>query len=843
MKLSLNWIRSLNDQYHCSADPAPHGVDALVEKIGAQLGAVEEVIDVGARYNNIFVVKVVTCVKHPNADKLKVCLIDDGQVVKGVKRDQDGLVEVVCGAPNVIAGQLVAWLPPGTTVPSTYDKDPMVLDARELRGVISNGMLASPKELALGDSHEGLLVLADEISKDQTSNFKPGEPLAEALGLDDYVIDIENKMFTHRPDLFGQLGLAREIAGIQGHSFKSPSWYRHDAAVTSSKAQNSHQVKIKNEVPKLVPRFCALAIKDVKVGHSPVWLNVRLTSVGVRPINNIVDVTNFSMMETAQPLHAYDYDKLKTGVLGARLSRKNETLRLLNGKDLLLDDGDLVITDGSQPIGLAGIMGGADTEVDSSTKNIILECASFDMNQIRKTAMKYGMFTDASTRFTKNQSPRQNQAVIAKAAEDILKTAGGRISGQLVDDNHTVPDSKPVKTDTVLINQRLGLDLSTDQIKKLLENVEFDVKTDGQKLVIAYPFWRTDIEIPEDIVEEVGRLFGYDKLPQQLPARRIEPIEKNRLLEFKNKLRYLLAEFGANESLTYSFVHDNLLKKTGQDSAAAFKLSNALSPSLQYYRFSLVPSLLDKVHQNIKAGYDSFALFEIGKGHSKDHVDKNKIPDEFELLALIYTAASKTNPSGVAYYRVKQYLDAAATTMGLELKYSTIDKMPLAAIAQPYQQNRSAMVSAAGSGKYLGIIGEFKAGVRHSLKLPDHTAGFEIDISALAESVSDAKNYRPIPRFPETHQDLCLRTAADLSYAELTDFMSSEIKKLSASESYVYDILPLDIFQRFGDSAHKQTTWRITLSHRLRTLTTQEVNRLLDGLAQSAQHKFNAERI
>src|SRR3990167_5370336 len=220
MKVSINWIRDINSRYQCAADPMPHGIDALVEKIGAQLGAVEEVVDLGKRYEGIVVAKVVSCEKHPNADKLSICLIDDGKKFKAVKRNKKGLVQIVHGAKNVEAGQLVAWMPPGVTVPASVDKDPLTLEAREIRGVTSNGMVASAKELGLGDDHTGILII-DEPAK-------PGQSFAKVYGLDDYIVDIENKMFTHRPDLFGQLGIARELAGIQQHVFKSPVWYQEN---------------------------------------------------------------------------------------------------------------------------------------------------------------------------------------------------------------------------------------------------------------------------------------------------------------------------------------------------------------------------------------------------------------------------------------------------------------------------------------------------------------------------------------------------------------------------------------------------------------------------------------
>src|SRR5882757_6459132 len=303
MKISLNSIRGFNKRYETTGDIAPNGVDDLVEKIGAQLGAIEETEDFGSKYDGVVIVKVVSCVDHPNADRLHVCTIDDGGVTPDVKRDESNYVQVVCGAPNVREGMTVAWLPPGSTVPESANKDPFVLEARELRGVISNGMLASPKELALSDSHEGILEITDEVT--------PGTAFADQYGLrNDVVIDIENKMFTHRPDCFGFLGVSRELAGIQSMPFKSPEWYTPNPDFPKVETDEL-PLEVRNELPTLVPRFTAITMRDVQVGPSPLWLQIELAKVGQKSINNIVDYTNFFMLETGQPLHAYDYDKVK----------------------------------------------------------------------------------------------------------------------------------------------------------------------------------------------------------------------------------------------------------------------------------------------------------------------------------------------------------------------------------------------------------------------------------------------------------------------------------------------------------------------------------------------------
>ncbi|MDB5170362.1 MAG: Phenylalanine-tRNA ligase beta subunit, partial [Candidatus Saccharibacteria bacterium] len=808
MKISINSIRNMNDRYGSATDVAAIGVDALVDKIGAQLGAVEETINIGAKYQGIIIAKVVKCEDHPNADRLHVCTIDDGGVAVNVERDENGHVQVVCGAPNVRAGLIVAWLPPGSTVPESVGNEPFVLEARELRGVVSNGMLASPKELSLGDSHDGILEIDGE--------FAPGTDFAEAYGLSgDVVLDIENKMFTHRPDCFGFIGVARELAGIQGLPYKSPEWYQPSPEFPAPVADQL-PLTIDNQVPELVPRFTAITMRDVQVGPSPVWLQVELAKVGSRSINNIVDFTNYYMLETSQPLHAYDYDKVKALSNGdaanivVRHPETGETISLLNGKTIEPRAEAIMIASDKALIGVGGVMGGADTEVDANTKNIILEAANFDMYSIRRTAMAHGLFTDAVTRFNKGQSPLQNLAVLAKITGDIQKFAAGQVASQLVDDNH-LDDAvlarnslhAPVAVTADFINARLGLDLPADAMKTLLENVEFKIEADGDQLTVTAPFWRTDIELREDVVEEVGRLYGFDHLPLELPRRTITPTQKDPLLTLKTQIRESLSKAGANEVLTYSFVHGKLLENAGQNPKDAFKVSNALSPELQYYRLSLTPSLLEKIHPNIKAGYDQFAIFEMGKGHNLMHADDDEgLPSEFEMLDVIVTANDKTKPVGAAFYQARTYLEALAADFGLELVFEPLTEEQPYPVAQPYDYTRSAKVSVKG-GQPLGMIGEYKANVRRNFKLPKYTAGFGVSLVGLLAASQQAPNaYRPLPRFPKVTQDITLKVPADISYMALQDFVEAELAKLGPDNTS-FNISPIGIYQKAEDQDYK----------------------------------------
>lgn len=834
MKISLNWVKEFTN--------VKISVDELVKKIGAQLGEVEEVVSLGERYEGITVAKVVSCYKHPNADKLSVCKIDDGGTNKKIKRDSKGLVQVVCGAPNVRTGITIAWIPPGAIVPSTYDKEQFKLDVRPLRGVDSNGMIASGKELGINDDHEGILILDKPA--------KPGTLLAEVYDLDDYIIEVENKMFTHRPDLFGMLGLAREIAGIQHVKFNSPEWYSQGFDKLK-KGDKTLKLEVKNNIPKLVPRFMAVPMSGVKIGKSPIAMQSYLTRVGIKPINNVVDITNFVMMLTAQPLHAYDADKLPSPSLETRLSKKGDTLKLLGGKQVKFEDNKtILITSGDVPVGIGGVMGGADTEVDESTTNIILECANFDMYSIRRTAMAHGLFTDAVTRFNKGQSPMQNDIVLSYAAGMLQKHASAEVVGKIIDTN---PDNaknywSPVSVTSEFINARLGLALTTAEIAKLLENVEFHVKYARDDLYISPPFWRTDIEIPEDIVEEVGRLYGYDHLPLVLPKRDLAPAEKNEFRSTKSLARDMLSNSGANEVLTYTFVHGNLMQKVGQDPDNAYRLSNALSPDLQYYRLSLLPSLLDKVHANIKAGHSEFALFEMNPVHGKDLVDENKLPIEDQRLAFVFASEEKAakKREGVAYYQAKKYLEQLAEALGLGVTFEPAEghnpKQPIsrAAIA-PFEKKRAAIVKAT-SGEFIGELGEFRAQVRKNFKLPDYIAGFEVDLAQL-QKLAQPATYQPLSRFPSTSQDISFKIASDVSYAKLLATLEKELMAAGKVHGYQSSIEPLDIYQDKKTATQKHVAFRVTLTHHERTLTTKEVNTLLDTLASSAKKSLHAERL
>ncbi len=843
MKVSVNWIK----QYIDFELPS---IDELVEKIGTKLGGVESVKNIGEKYQGAVIATVVSCVPHPDSDHMHLCHIDDAGAVQDVERGEDGFVQVVCGAPNVREGLRVIWLPPGSTVPESWGKQPFVLGARQLRGVTSNGMLASARELAIGDSHEGIV----EVESDKTA----GTSFADAYQLNDTIIDIENKMFTHRPDCFGQLGVAREIAGILGKPFQSPDWYANSPIAEVVPKTELLPLTVVNEVPNLVPRFMAVAMTGITMGESPLELQTWLARVGVRPISNIVDVTNYVMLLTGQPMHAYDYDKLTavSGENGAtivvRNPRSNEDIALLNGKTIKPREEAIMIATDKQLIGVGGAMGGSETEVDSNTKSVVLEVATFDMYSIRRTSMAHGLFTEAVTRFNKGQSPLQNDVILAFSVHAIEDVSGAIVASEVIDDNHVNEQSRqrswvhpPVPVTVAFINSRLGFHLLGTDMKTLLENVEFQIDIDGENLSVTAPFWRTDVETREDVVEEVGRLYGFDKLPHELPKRSIKPVAKDAMLELKATVRNILAKAGANETLNYSFVHGSLLEKVGQDKAQAFEVSNALSPDLQYYRLSLTPSLLANVHSNSKAGYGEFALFEIGKGHNlQQFSDDNTLPTEFEMLDVVYARADKSTKTGAAFYEARKFLTRLANHFGLQLDYRPLEIEEEYQVAKPYDHTRSAQVWVKDTEIALGMIGEYKASVRKALKLPEHTAGFGISLEQLMRAAQQPTMdwYNPLPRFPKVSQDITLKVTATQPFLPLYQFVVDTSERLRPEKTISY-LWVLDIYQREDDVEYKQITFRLEIASFEKTMTDKEVTTLLGLVANAAKDELGAELV
>jgi phenylalanyl-tRNA synthetase beta chain len=819
MIISINWLKKFTD--------IDMPIDELATLIGARLVEIEEVIDYGAKYKDVVVAKVVECKKLEGSDHLNVTKLDDGGKTPDIERGENGYVQVVCGAPNVREGILVAWLPPNSTVPETYGtSEPFVLGARKLRGVMSNGMIASPRELALFDEHEGILELDDDLA--------PGASFAESYELNDYLLDIENKSLTHRPDTFGIIGFAREVAAIQGKAFTTPEWLETIEPAFPEVETSIEAPTVTIDDAQLSRRYRAVVLSGADgAAKSPLKTQTYLARVGVRPISAVVDVTNYLMMLTGQPLHAFDYDKL-VAVSGGkadihvRVGRENEELELLDGRVVKLTPDDIVIAAGETAIGLAGAMGGANTEIDETTKNIIVESATFNLYNLRGTQMRHGIFSEAITRFTKGQPPELGAPVLADAVRLMSEYAGAKQVSAVAESYPGRLDVPTIRLSVQKINDVLGSTLSADDISTTMRNVEFVVASEGDVLAFTAPYWRADIHIQEDIIEEVGRIRGFDFIDPILPRRDFTAVRPSRFDTVRAEVRRALVRAGANEVLTYSFVHGDLLTKAGQKPTDSYRLVNSLSPELQYFRQTITPSLLSVVHGNIKQGYDHFALFEVNKAHPKQHGMTNEnVPAEVDMIALV--VAGKKPEAGAAYYEAKRQLDYLASALGLELAYAPMEADPNYPVTAPFEHRRSALVTDQRTDTFLGIVGEYKKSVARAFKLPEHAAGFEIGSIPVLEAVQKlTSNYRPVSRYPGVERDICFQVPASTQYQQVIDPTKAALSNVRLETS----VMPVDIYQGEGATT-KNVTLRLAFTSHEKTLTGDEVSSMVTDVAEA----------
>lgn len=824
MIISINWLKQFVD--------IDTKIDDLETLIGARLVEVESVDYIGDKYKDVLIVRVMSCEKVEGSDHLHLTKIDDGGKCQLVERDENGFVQVVCGAPNIEAGQLVAWLPPESIVPETYsDSEPFKLGIRNLRGKVSSGMIASGKELSISDDHEGILVIKDEVAA--------GTSFAEHFELDDYLLNIENKSLTHRPDCFGIVGFAREIAAISGKQFKTPDWLLQavsDLGLTNAEAD----IKVVIENPELCSRYLAIVMSnaDGKI-KSPIKIQTYLARSGVRPINAVVDVTNYLMLLTGQPLHAFDYDKVVdlnggNAEIHVRAGVDKEKLELLDGRTIELATGDIVIASGNVAIGLAGAMGGASTEIDANTTKIIIESASFNLYNLRSTQMRHGIFSEAITRFTKGQSPELSAPVISMAAKLMNQWAGAEVLSNVIDVYPRRQGQQVVTISKETIKNTLGLDLEISQIANILQNAEFMVELlPSDTLSVAVPYWRADIEIPEDLVEEIGRIYGFDNIKPVLPMRSFSALKPAEFDDFRKQLRKILTRAGANEVLTYSFIHGDTLKKTEQDPQNSYRIINSISPDLQYYRQSLTPSLLSLVHQNIKQGYDNFALYEFNKIHQRhDGLNEESVPVEQNSMALVLANSKR---DGNAYYQAKYILAYLFKTLGYEVRYEKNDLLDNPIFA-PFENRHSARIVDMVNGNVIGVVGEYKKSVIKGFKLPSYVAGFELNTDNLFKNTrSLGSNYRPVNRYPIMERDICFKVNSEIDYGQIVDVIDDELKTINLDS----EVLPVDIYQP-KDLDMKNITVRIKLAANDHTLTSEEINSVTTKLADSVIAKTGA---
>ena len=825
MIISVNWLKKFV--------PDLPEIDELSKLIGARLVEIESIENLNEKYKDVIIAKVISAEKIENSDHLNLCKIDDGGVQKDIERDENGFVQVVCGAPNVRAGIFVAWLPPESIVPETFGGENFKLGARKLMGNMSNGMIASLRELGLGDEHNGILEVSPEVFE---NGIQAGDSFAEKFELNDFLLEVENKSLTHRPDCFGIVGFAREVAGILGQKFVEPDFIKQSDF--GFEVNNDKSIVIDVQDSEICERYTAAIfdVSDILKNPNLTLEKTYLLRSGMRPIDIITDLANELMLETGQPLHTFDFDKLakinggKNVKMTVRKAFENEELELLDGRKIKMSQNDIVIATGENDenaVALAGAMGGKLTEIDENTTRILVESATFNLYNLRNTQMRHGIFSEAITRFTKGVPEMMSRKVLDLFGMQLL-ALGGKSLSEIVDSKGDFYYNKSeISVSKDKINQILGTNFSSEEIRKTLENVGILTKNDNSETFVV-PFWRNDLHIEEDLIEEVGRLNGYDNIKLQLPKRTFRAVKKAKIDLLQSEIREILVSSGANEILTYTFVHGDLLKKAGQDPKNAYKIINSISPELQYYRQTLTPSLLSKVNQNIRAGFSEFAIFEMNKITEKTlGLNEENVPLEQKKLAFVYTKNKGEN----AFFEAKNYADFLFKKLGLKVEFVKFDlsKSPLSTEFEP---KRSALIQVSNpkGEKILGVIGEFKKKIQKALKLPESTAGFELDLGILLENTGRTSvKIKDFSKFQSVERDISINVDESRQFAEIFEIfkdISSEFKGVEIETS------PIDIFNN-GDGA-KNISIRFKITPFEKTLNGDEIRDIMQKIEEKA---------
>ncbi|MCW5965033.1 MAG: phenylalanine--tRNA ligase subunit beta [Bryobacterales bacterium] len=694
MKFSYNWLNALTD----GPRQSPQELSNLITMKTAESEGVEP-------WGEAFPQVVVARVEHAE-------LVPDSRIVKAeVDAGPLGRKTVVCGAPNCRAGLLTAFVPPGVTV------DGKEIREATIRGVLSQGMLASGSELGINKDYEGILEL---------SGVNPGDPVPGCEP--DFIIEIDNKSLTHRPDLWGHYGMAREVAAITGSKLVDPVKIE-----LVPEAPCPFEIEIADG--KLAPRYSGLLVENVTVQASPLWLQNRLSSIGLNPINNLVDITNLVMAELGQPMHAFDADKLRGNTIYIRPATEGERCLALNDEEYVLTPANVVIADQGGPIALAGVIGGKESAIFEGTTRIFFESANFQASNIRRTSSALKLRTDASMRFEKAQDPENTVRALARALELLLEVCpDARVSGGLGDVYYPVPAPAPIHLPHAWLERKLGRAIPREEVKRILSSIGFGVAESADGLVVEVPSWRAtkDISLKDDLVEEVGRMVGYASITPQPPHTPAVPPHENHEHGQHRQVRGALRALGFTEVYNYSFVTEKQVAAFGFPSAELVHIANPIAAELAFMRPSLLPGILQNCEDNLRH-FDEFQFFEIGREiHARE--GHGQLPVETNFLAVVHCTKADGDSHLYALKRVARNLFNGAR---LEPEAALAHEHPFRAARVDWQ------------GETIGRFFEF-----HPAKLEARAAVLYVNLDQALRLQPGIARYTPLRRYPTSAFDL-----------------------------------------------------------------------------------------
>lgn len=781
MLVSIKWLKEYVDiQGLAPAD--------LGEKITRSGIEVDAVIDRSHGITHVVVGYVKECVKHPEADKLSICQVDVGEET----------TQIICGAPNIAAGQKVIVARPGAKLPGDIK-----IKKAKLRGEESNGMICSLQELGIESKlvpkayAEGIYVLPEdaEVGSDVIVNFD----------LDDTVLELG--LTPNRADAMSMLGVAYEVGAILSEEVKLP-----EISYTESTEQASSLLTLNIDSPQANPLYVAKVIRNVKVQESPMWLQQRLMAAGVRPHNNIVDVTNYVLMEYGQPLHAFDYDSLKTGNITVRHAKEGEMITTLDNAERKLSARNLVITNGEEPVALAGVMGGANSEVSDATTTIVLESAYFESGSIRQTSKDQNLRSDASSRYEKGVDPNRVIPAAERAASLIAELSGGEVLGGSVMFDKLDKEEKIVQVSPDFINARLGMKVSFEEMMRILKRLKFNTEAVNGQLVISVPTRRQDIQIEEDIVEEIARLHGYDEIPSTLPEMETTPGGLTPYQHKRRIVRNYLEGAGLLQAITYSLTSSKSAQQFALAKTETTRLLMPMSEERSTLRQSLLPHLLESVSFNTARRSDSVALYETGAVFLKSDSD---LLDEEEHLAIAMTGLWLDNSwqgekKMVDFFVLKGIVEGLAAKLGVELEFERGHMDGL-------HPGRTANIIK--DGNRIGVIGQLHPSEQAARDLKE-TIVLEMNLAVLLETESEALVYTPVPRYPSMSRDVAMVLSKIIEAGSIENTIRNAGGKL-LKQVRVFDLYEGDNME----AGKKSVAFSLTYFDPEKTLTDEEVTR------------------
>lgn len=841
MNISYNWLKKYLSL------PASVTPEQVAEKLKFSTVEVEGVIKQGADLENIVVGKVLACEKHPNADKLQVCEVDLGSEK----------VQIVCGGSNVRVGMFTVVAKVGAKVRWHGEGELVELAPAKIRGVESFGMICGADEVGLAEmfpkkDEKEIVDLSvilseakdpshgerDSSAMPQNDKCAPGTNIGDIIGGEDVVLEIDNKSLSNRPDLWGHYGIAREVSALFNCELKE---YK------TKKIKGGSEMKIDVDVQdaKLCPRYMAVAMKNIKVGESPAWLKNFLTSAGIRPINNIVDVTNFVMLDLGQPMHSFDAARVKNSKfetlnykIVVRSAVEGEELITLDEQKHKLTASDLLIATPDKAVALAGVMGGLESGINNDTETIILESANFNPVAIRRVSTRLGLRTDSSMRFEKSLDPNLCAIALNRAVELILELCpGATVVSAVADEYEPLKSVADIQLPIAFFRAKIGIEIPEKTILEILTRLGFAVKMKKDILTVKVPSWRAtkDISIPEDIVEEVVRIFGYNNIPFSLPFFSIESSLPNPLRTLERQVADILCQnLSYTEVYNYSFVSANQIEKLGDELSRYLELDNPISKEKPYLRRNLLPNMLENIANNISQ-VDGLKIFEIGKVFHEDEMgegagvnDKEILPRQDTYVTAMFTQKKNSTP----FWEARRVAETIGASLHLDFDFASADARPV----HVWQHGARTSWLKIG-GKIVGRIYEINPRVTMAYGISERVALCALNLSELAnlDIANQAIKYAPINNYPAIERDLAFLVKNDITHTAIM----SEIRNI---DPLLQKVNLFDVYEGKNiGKGMKSMAYHFVYGDADRTLTAPEADAIQEKIVSILREKFNAE--